>query len=219
MAEAAAQLQKGLDQLALLPDDLERQRRELEFRSALGAVLQAVKGYAAPETGRAYARARELWEQLGSPSEFLQVPFGQSVYHSVRGELDLAQRLAEDLLRLSRQRNDFSGLVLGHASSGRNLMFVGRFASSRSHLEEALALYDPISHRSLVNQVGSDAHVNSQAYLGFVLFCLGYPDQALAQSNAAIAEARRLAHPPSLALSLGVRRQAAFARRRKCSPG
>ena len=78
MAEAAAQFQKGLDQLALLPDTPERQRQELEFCSALGAVLHAVKGYAAPETGHAYARARELWEQLGSPSEFLQVPYGQS---------------------------------------------------------------------------------------------------------------------------------------------
>ncbi len=78
MAEAAAQFQKGLDQLALLPDNPERQRQELEFCSALGAVLQAVKGYAAPETGHAYARARELWEQLGSPSEFLQIPYGQS---------------------------------------------------------------------------------------------------------------------------------------------
>ena len=37
MAEAAAQLQKGLDQLALLPDNRERQRQELELRSALGA--------------------------------------------------------------------------------------------------------------------------------------------------------------------------------------
>jgi len=40
--------------------------------------------------------------------------------------------------------------------------------------------------------------------LGIVLFCLGFPDQALARSNAAIAEARRLAHPPSLAASLGL---------------
>ena len=40
--------------------------------------------------------------------------------------------------------------------------------------------------------------------MGIVLFCLGYPDQALAQSNAAIAEARRLAHPPSLAVSLAI---------------
>jgi hypothetical protein len=154
MPEAAAQLQKGLDQLALLPDDPQRQRHELELRSALGAVLFSAKGIAAPETGQAYARARELWEQLGSPSEFLQVPHGQSLHHAFRGELDLAQRLDEDLLRLSRQRNDSAGLVLGHYSSGRTLMFAGRFASSRSHLEEALALYDPISHSSLVHQVG-----------------------------------------------------------------
>ena len=59
-------------------------------------------------------------------------------------------------------------------------MYVGQFASSRSHLEAVLALDDPISNRSLGNQFGSDAYVNSQAYLGIVLFCLGYPDQALA---------------------------------------
>jgi len=42
MAEAAAQLQKGLDQLALLPDTPERQRQELEFWSTLGSVLSAI---------------------------------------------------------------------------------------------------------------------------------------------------------------------------------
>jgi class 3 adenylate cyclase/predicted ATPase len=202
MAEAAAQFQMGLDQLALLPVNSESQRQKLEFWSALAAVLNAVKGFAAPETGQAYARAQGLWEQLGSPSEFLQIPFGQSVYHMHRGEFDLAQRLAVDLLRLSGQRNDSAGVILGHASSGRMLMFAGGFASSRSHLEEALALYDPISHYSLVQKVGVHPQVASQAFSGIVLFCLGYPDQALARSNAAIAEARRLAHPPSLAVSL-----------------
>src|SRR4029077_15461346 len=48
MAEAAAQFHKGLDQLALLPDTPEQRRQELEFYSALGAVLQAVRGSAAP---------------------------------------------------------------------------------------------------------------------------------------------------------------------------
>jgi predicted ATPase len=67
MAEAIAQLQKGLDQLVLLPDNRQRQKPELEFWSALGAALRFVKGQASPEMGRAYARARELWEQLGSP--------------------------------------------------------------------------------------------------------------------------------------------------------
>src|SRR5262249_48605159 len=44
MAEAVVQLHNGLDQLALLPNGPERQGRELEFWSALGAVLQAAKG-------------------------------------------------------------------------------------------------------------------------------------------------------------------------------
>jgi class 3 adenylate cyclase/predicted ATPase len=204
MAEAAAQFHKALDKLTLLPDEPKRQRQELELYSALGAVLIAVKGNAAPETGQAYARARELWEQLGSPSEFLQLPYGLSLLHAARGELDTALRLDQDLLRLSHERNDSGGLVLGHLSSGRNLFFSGGFASSRSHLEEALALHDPISHRSLVQQATIDPHVNAQAYLGIVLFCLGYPGRALVRSNAAVADARRLAHPPTLAASMAL---------------
>jgi TolB-like protein/predicted ATPase/class 3 adenylate cyclase len=204
MAEAAAQFQKGLDQLALLPDIPERRQKELEFSSALGAVLNVVKGSAAPETGQAYARARVLWEQLGSPLEFIQVPCGQSRYHAHRGELDVALRLDQDLLCLSRRRNDSAGLVMGHYSSGRNLMWVGGFASSRSHLETVLALYDPNSHHSLLRQTGVHPQLAAQAALGVVLCCLGFPDQALAQSNKAIAEARRLPHPPTLAMSLGM---------------
>jgi len=202
MAEAAAQFQKALDQLALLPDDAARQCRELEFYSALGAVLQAIKGFAAPETGDAYVRARELWERLGSPSEFLHIPRGQSIYYAIRGQFDLALRMDKDLLRLSRQRNDPARLVLAHYSAGRTLMFIGRLVSSQSHLEEALALYDRASHASLVDQAGVDPYVTAQAILATVDFCRGYPDRALARSNAAIAESLRLGHQPSLAVTL-----------------
>jgi class 3 adenylate cyclase/predicted ATPase len=202
--EAAAQFRKGLDQLALLPEGPERQRQELEFYSSLSAALRAVKGQGAPETGQAYGRARELWERLGCPPEFIQIPYGQSRYHAHRGELDLAHLLDEDLLRLSRQRDDVAGLVLGHLSAGVNLMFAGTFGSARLHLEKALALYDPTSQRPLVRQAGVHPHIFAQAYLGNVLFCLGSLDRALALSNANLAEARRLAHPPSLAGSLAI---------------
>jgi len=202
MAEAAAQFQKGLDQLVLLPNTAERQRRELELRGRLGEVLGLIKGYAATQTGRAYARARKLWEQLGCPSEYLYVPGGHSRYHLNRGELDVARRLDEDLLRLSRQRNDSAGLALGHLYLGRDLMFIGGFALARSHLEEALALFDPMFHRSLTDQFGPHPHMVAQQYLGITLLCLGFPDRALARSSAAMAAARRLDHPSSLAWSL-----------------
>src|SRR5262249_44566084 len=90
LAEAAAQLQKALEQLALLPDTPERRRQELELRSALGAVLFAAKGPGSPEMGQAYARARQLWEQVGSPSEFPHILRGQSIYYAIRGQFDLA---------------------------------------------------------------------------------------------------------------------------------
>jgi class 3 adenylate cyclase/predicted ATPase len=202
MAEAAAQFQKGLDQLKLLPETPERQRQELEFWSSLGAALRFVKGQATPEMGHAFARARELWEQLGSPSEYFHIPYGQSRHHAFRGEFDLAQRLDEGLLRLSRQRNDAAGLVLGHDCFGRDRLLAGNFKSARSHFEEVLSLYDPTSHASLVKQTGSHPHVISAGHLAITLFCLGFPDQALAQSKAAVAEAQGLAHPPTLTVIL-----------------
>jgi class 3 adenylate cyclase/predicted ATPase len=202
MAEAAAQFHKALDQLALLPDDSARRRQELEFRSSLATVLQSAKGYAAPETGQTLARATELQGQLGSPSEYLHVSYAQSLYHAIRGELDLAHRFDKDLLHLSRERNDAAGLVLAHQSRGRNLMFAGEFVASRFHLEEAFSLCRSSSQHSLVRQAGVHPQVASQAFLAIVLFCLGHVAQARARATAAIAEARRLAHPPSLAVSL-----------------
>ena len=155
MAEAAAQFQKGLDQLALLPDIPERRQKELEFSSALGAVLNVVKGSAAPETGQAYARARELWEQLGSPVEFIEVPCGQSRYHAHRGELDVALRLDQDLLRLSRRRNDFrrarngSLLVRSKPDVGRQLCLVPIAPRNRARaLRSELPSLAPASDRS-----------------------------------------------------------------------
>ena len=107
----------------------QRQRQELEFRSSLGAVIairQRLGG--AGNRPSACPRPRAVGA-AGFSSEFVQVPYAQSLHHSNRGEFDLAQRLDEDLLRLSRQRNDSAGLFLGHLSAGRTLMFAGRFAA------------------------------------------------------------------------------------------
>jgi hypothetical protein len=60
----------------------------------------------------------------------------------------------------------------------------------------------PVSHRSLVHQAGTHPRLGAQGCSGVVLFCLGFQDQALAQNSAAIVEAQRLGHPPSLAVSL-----------------
>ena len=77
MAEAAAQLQKGLDQLALLPETPERQHQELEFWSALGAALRFVKGQATPEMGHALCpRTRAVGAARVLPRSSFTFPMG-----------------------------------------------------------------------------------------------------------------------------------------------
>jgi len=209
MSEAAAQFQKGLDQLALLPDTPERSKQELEFLNSLGAALYPLKGPGAPEMGLAYARGLELWTRLGSPAEFLDVPYGRLRSLLFSGELASALGLAEDLLRLSHERDDVAGLVQGHFAIGRTLTFIGRFGPARSHLEKSLSLHNEIGRPAITRGVGTIQMgvqmYGLQMYSAIVLACLGYPDQALSNSAASAVEARGLADPISLATSMAMR--------------
>jgi predicted ATPase len=90
MPEAVAQLTRGLDVLNRLRDGPERLERELGLQLALGQASIAAKGFAAAETGRAYARARELCGELGNRPELFPVLYGRAVFHFQRGEVRAA---------------------------------------------------------------------------------------------------------------------------------
>ncbi|MDX1815460.1 MAG: AAA family ATPase, partial [Thermodesulfobacteriota bacterium] len=66
--EAIAHLSRGLEVLGTLPDGAERARKEVDLQATLGLTYMAARGYATPEVGAAYERARELCKQLDDPS-------------------------------------------------------------------------------------------------------------------------------------------------------
>jgi predicted ATPase len=202
--EAAMQIEKALVRLAQMPDGCERQKRELQLQADLGSIRFAVRGWAAPETGQSYARARELWEQLGYPADFLRVPWGQWMYHANRGDIDLGQRLAEDLLYRSQENGKDSGLILARLCLGATSMMRGEFALCRLHLGEVNRLYLAGAHMGLIQEAGVHPHTMGLTFLGFIHFCLGYPDQAIAYQAAATAEALREQHRPSIAQCLSM---------------
>ena len=103
VVEAAAQLCKGLALLPNLPENSERSRNELELQSTLGAALVASVGNSAPETGQAYARARELGEQLGDTAALVPVLSGLATHHQTRGEYVAMREIADDLLCLGER--------------------------------------------------------------------------------------------------------------------
>ena len=203
-AEAVAHLTRGLEVLAGLPDGPERQRRELGLQLALGQASIAAKGFAAPETGRAYARARELCRELGDVPELFPALYGRFIVHFQRGELAVAHEAARELLRSAEDRGDAAARVTGHRIVGSALYHLGRLAESRAHLEKGLALYDPGRDRGSAFVYALDTRVVCLFWLVHVLLALGYPEQARARMGEALAYARELAHPYTLAYALSV---------------
>jgi predicted ATPase len=201
-AEALAQLEKGLQLLSTLPDTDERRRQELDLQIALGVVLMAARGWAAPEAGRANGRARELCEEIGATAQLWPVLYGQWVFHGVRGEQDAARELAEELLRRAEAHQDAVARIVGNRVAGTGAFWRGDPITGRRHLEQALALYDPERHRSLAFRYVQDPRVAALSGLSWALFVLGFPAQASTRSREARQAARELGHVHTLAYAL-----------------
>jgi predicted ATPase/class 3 adenylate cyclase len=201
-AEAVAQLDRGLELLDFLPDGPERQRLEVGLQLVLGPALIAARGFAAPETGRAYARACELCRELGDIPKLLPALYGQSVVHWQRAELAAAHEGARELLRLAEEQGDAAAEVVGHRTLGTFLFPLGRLAESLAHSESGLALYDPVRDRTSRFVYAIDSRVVCLLWLSQALLALGYPEQAQVRQGEALAAARELAHPNTIAQAL-----------------
>jgi hypothetical protein len=203
MAEAEVHARRGLDLVAGLPDDASRQRTELELRIALSQTLIATKGYAAPEVGRLLGDARQLCERLADPPETAHVLWGQLLHEIVRGKLADARRLAAEMVALGEARNDPALRATGIRLGGNVCFWRGDFPAARAALERTLGLFDPADAASYAALTGLDDHACSAlAYLFRALTCLGYPDQAGARRDAALAQARQTGRPYALANAL-----------------
>jgi len=138
--EAVAQLTKALAALDGMPDGPERQGRELDLQMTLGGALISAKGYAAPETGAAFARARELCQQAGDTATTFRVLYGEWAYLMVKGEVAAGYEVTEQFLHLAEQQGSSDLLVIGHRAVGANALVLGRLDTAEMHLQRALAL-------------------------------------------------------------------------------
>jgi predicted ATPase len=200
--EAIGHLTKALELLQTLLDTPERINQELTLQIALGASLLATRGFAAPEAGAAYTRARELCQQVGDPSQLFFVLMGLRIFYLVRGEIQTAREVGEQFLHLAQDTSDSAFLLEAHYALGVPLTLLGEFTSARTHLEQSAALYDPQQHHAHAFLYGLDPGVTSHTFVPLALWVLGYPDQALAMSRKGLALAQQLSHSHSLAFAL-----------------
>jgi len=200
--EAIEHFRAALVALGNAPDPRARALDELHVQVALGAALSQVQGFAAPEVGKAYARALALSEHLGDlPDRFAAVS-GLEAFYSIRGELPTGSTLASQLLRLGEESGDSTLLMEGRHAMGCNRLRAADLAAARAHLEQAIALYDRAPRLDAHRLTGHDPKVCCLGHLACVLWLAGYPARAQACAEAALDQANALSHPPTLALAL-----------------
>jgi predicted ATPase len=201
-AEAIGHLTTALELLEVLPDTPERMQHELTLQITLGPALIAIKGYAASEVEKVYTRARELCQQLGETPQLFSVLRGLWVFYLVSGELQTAYELGEQLLSLAQSVQDPALLLEAHWTLGNTLFLLGELLPAHGHLEQGIALYAPQQHCSHAVRYGQDPGVVSLGFAAWLLWLLGYPDQALKRNNETLALVQELSHPYSVNFAL-----------------
>jgi predicted ATPase/DNA-binding winged helix-turn-helix (wHTH) protein len=213
--EAASHLTRGLELLRTLPDTPARAQSELRLLTRLRLALAVTQGYAAPELAQVHARMRALCQQVEEPTLLLGALAGLWTFYLARAEVHTAHELAEQTLTLAQQvRRPGSAIwsrapvsprrpfLWGHVMLGQTLLVLGEFARAREHAELGMAVYAPQLHRPQVALAPQDPGVTCLVIAAQALWHLGYPDQALQRSQAALALARDLKHPYSLVWAL-----------------
>ncbi len=197
--EAILMARRGLELLNRVPETAERAQQELWLDLTQGVALIATKGYAAPEVGGAYARARALCHELGETPDVSEALWGLWTFYFVSAKLVTAREIAEDFVRMS-ERLPYSGLAMrGHLTMEVTCIRQGEFVLGMDHFEKALSLYDPEQYRDDVFLYAQNPGVVMRCHAAWALWFLGKPDQALNRIQEALTLARELSEPHGLA--------------------
>jgi predicted ATPase/DNA-binding SARP family transcriptional activator len=202
--EALAHFTRGLSLLEKLPQSQHRDQQELAIQSALAVPLLAVKGFAAPEVGRTYARALDLCNQVAGAKQHFQVLWLSYTFNTTRGNHKKAYQLGEQLFSLAEKSKDAMLLAQAQWALGWSLFFLGELAQAKEFMQQVIEFYQPGRFHELTYIFGQDPSSACRAQFSWILWLMGFPDQALKMSSEAITIAQEINHPFSLAFAHGL---------------
>ena len=204
--EAVSHFRRGLQALATLPEDRERDLAELRFRAALGPALVAERGWAHPELTTVLEPAWRLTRELGHQAGYLPILNALWVHTMCTDRLDASMLWAARLLETAG--DDGALEVVGHRAVAGSAYWLGHFDKARRHGDTLRQRYDAAAHWHVAQLTNTDPVTGEGIYRAQYLWMLGYPDQAVAETAATEAHARQRNHPFDLAFALTLGAQA-----------
>jgi adenylate cyclase len=196
--ESAALAARALALIETLPASRDRDRRELALQVALGGALRLSRGYGDDEVGKAFRRACLLSEHARDDSQLVVILRGLWEFHELRADYDLALDFAKQLFAYADRRRDPSLLLMAHEALGDTSLWMGDLRGARRHLERGVVLYDRERVESDAMLYGYDSGMACLSFLSLTLWYLGFPEQAKARAEEALALARELGRPAGI---------------------
>ena len=202
--EAIRYYQHALELLAVTTETDERTSQELALLIGLGQQLLASRGYAHPEVQRVHDRARRLCRQMGKTSQLIPALTGLALFYSMRAEYDIARGLYDEILDVAQSSGDPALVTVADRDYGYLDAVTGELVAARAHLERALAACDPEQEQDWLFRYSHNHAAVCHTFLSWVLWPLGYGDQALDHSRQALARVEVSSRPLDLAHALGL---------------
>ena len=170
----------------------------LKLQTNYGQALILGKGYTAPETLAAFARARELLAAESDSSDPFETYYGQWAAGAMRGEYALSQEIATAFLREAESASRTFETAAAHRMLGLTHLWQGHFTEAQSHLTAALQIYDQQTEPGRIMPIGLDTQALAAVYLAQTDWILGEFGRIWDLLEGAIARATQLGHVPTL---------------------
>jgi predicted ATPase len=128
-----------------------------------------------------------------------EILWGLWTFYTLRAELVIAREIAEEFLRLAETLS-YPGLAMrGHWALEITFLHLGEFTLALEHYEKALVLYDPKRHLDDAFFYALNPGAAMPCFAAWALWFHGCPEQASSRMQEALARARELSEPLSLA--------------------
>jgi len=199
LMESIEHFTKALELIHTLPESPQRDGMELGAQVLRAVPLTLTRGWANPDVGTAYERARELTKRLGeSPQMFLAL-VGVFTYYLVRGDFRQASEIGDVNFSVAQQSEDPELILEASQDRGAAHFYMGQLEDSLPHLARVDELYVPEKHHYHVFAYGRDPLAVALQHESLAYWYLGFPDKSLESSDKGLRLTEEWHHPFSRA--------------------
>ena len=190
-----------LDTLTDQPESPERTREQIALETSLARARMLIRGYT-EEGEMAFMDAMAHAEESGAAPQLFPVLRSLASFYTLRGDLDKAMEIGEQLLAIAEDADDPTLAVDANLVYGVSKAFTTTLDDGLQYINRAVEAFDPSEMGSERFRLGPHSGIISLTTSAFLLAMQGFPEQAAARADQALRDATELGHSYSKAYAL-----------------